>query len=132
MKCPKCVKLGLKSTITPRHGARACPAVMTFRMDYYDEEGKYHNHTPPNSWDYDEYHCSNKHNFTILGATSCWCGWKSGEDKITILDDDKQLPESKDGTLFTIGVGYAIAHGKVLDVDCGFTIKNDDDVYSKI
>lgn len=100
MKCPKCEQLGLKSTVTIRHGVRAVPAVMTYTYDYYDEEGKYHNHTSPNSWDYDEYHCSNKHNFTILHATSCDCGWKSGEDKITIHEDDK--PFESNGVLFTL------------------------------
>jgi len=116
LKCPKCVKLGLKSTVTIDHSPRMIPAINIIPHTYYDEEGKYHDHTTPNSWDYMRYHCSNKHNFITTHARTCSCGWSSGEDKTEIWDDDKEYPTSENGCLFSISAPV-FGEARIVDLD---------------
>jgi len=59
MKCPECLKLGLKSTI--EIGATTTTAMTTY--EYYDEDGKYHRHDP--NIRYTNYLCSNHHHFCV-------------------------------------------------------------------
>jgi len=65
MKCPKCVELGLKSTLT------VGPSMSTaaYSQPFYDEEGRYHKHSSNTT--IKKYKCSNGHKFKIKSKPAC-------------------------------------------------------------
>lgn len=73
MKCPVCVKLGMKSTLQGGPGtvtAMYCPP-------YYDEDGNYHNHD--NNTTTSGFKCSNGHSFVTEGHGACPSSPKHGD-----------------------------------------------------
>ena len=67
LKCPECVELGLRSTVTVGVG-------MTTLMNthqFYDEDGKYHFHDPNHSST--SYTCSQGHEWSTSHVSKCWC-----------------------------------------------------------
>lgn len=81
MKCPECVKEGLKSTVHSHGGM----TTLLYCAPYYDEEGNYHDHdwnTTTNS-----YECSNGHKFSTKHSGSCWCGWSADAERDKISEE---------------------------------------------
>lgn len=69
MKCPDCVKEGLKSNVYPGHSYTTA----MFCRPYYDEDGKLHVHDMNTTTT--SYYCSNNHTWSKSHQGSCWCGW---------------------------------------------------------
>lgn len=87
MKCPKCVRLGLKSNVYGGIGS----ITLMYCQPYYDEEGEYHHHDS-NTREH-EYNCDKGHKWLQVSYGSCWCGWTGGKTEIIYLndpDEDKQ------------------------------------------
>lgn len=93
MKCPVCVKKGLKSCVTVGYStstAMWCPA-------YYNEDGKYHDHdmnTRSTS-----YSCSYGHTWSVSSHRSCpSCDFGQDSEEITIhnYEEIKWTAESAD------------------------------------
>lgn len=61
MKCPECVKLGKRSTVTPGMSMTTC---MGWSPGYYDEDGKWIESEDPNIHT-TEYSCSNGHRWGV-------------------------------------------------------------------
>lgn len=59
MKCPICVKEGLKSRVY----VGGTQATLMYATPYYDEDGNYHSNDPNTR--YTDYSCSNGHKWTI-------------------------------------------------------------------
>lgn len=75
MKCPVCVQKDLKSNVYPEGGTSTC----MMGTQYYDEDGKWHDHDPNESSD--TYHCFRGHRFMVSTRKGCpGCGT---EDKRT-------------------------------------------------
>ena len=82
MKCPVCVKLGLKSTLTEGAGM----STMMYSAPYYDEDGNYHNHDP-NTHTH-TLACSNGHKMTVSHKSGCIpCGTEPTE-RITVNEPE--------------------------------------------
>jgi len=102
MKCPKCIKLGMKSKI---YGGGCGMTTLAYYAPWHDEEGVYHNHD--NNTTTMEYTCSNNHSWTEKTTGQCPnCEW-GHDDKpdITIHDDiiPPKLIEQFSGGDFTSG-----------------------------
>lgn len=76
MICPICEREDRKSCVYV-HGT-STTLVAYFNTDYYDEDGKHHNHD--DNCRITNYSCSNGHRFTFRRRNSCWCGWKGKEE----------------------------------------------------
>jgi len=84
MKCPVCVKLGVKSTLQGGAGT----TTLMYCPPYYDEDGNYHNHdsnTTTSGWT-----CSNGHRFVTEGHGACpsspeHCDFQKTE-KISVIE----------------------------------------------
>jgi hypothetical protein len=76
VKCPECVKQGLRSKVFAGETSSTflhCPS-------FYDEEGELHTHDS-NVYTCG-YRCSNGHEWSEDIRMSCWCGWpKRGESE---------------------------------------------------
>ena len=74
MKCPECVKAGLKSTVSdPDGGFSTCMG----DHRYYDEDGNYHHHDP--NYTSRIYRCSNGHEWDDAQPNRCpSCDWTGG------------------------------------------------------
>ena len=72
IKCPKCAKINLHSTIALQ---KATTTLIAYD-GHFDIEGNRHFHNPNQTLGY--YQCSNGHSFSLKGEiSSCWCGWKN-------------------------------------------------------
>lgn len=83
MICPQCIKEGTTSTVVNE-------GTMTTLMgyiDWYDEQGKYHDHDDNTRTSYCK--CSNGHEFEYRQENSCWCGWVGKTEKYTMIDGKK-------------------------------------------
>ena len=72
MKCPECVKEGLKSCVTEDNfsGMRT----LLYCAPYYDENGAYHHHD--SNVHKMNYSCSNGHDFSTTAENKCIsCNW---------------------------------------------------------
>ena len=69
-KCPECVSAGLKSKVRPKTDI-AIPLVHIIPNKFYDEDGKWHNHSRHKS---EQYECDQGHLFSVTINTKCWCG----------------------------------------------------------
>lgn len=78
MKCPVCVKEGLRSKVYGGIGL----STLVYYEPFYDEDGEYHDHDG-NAFTAD-YSCSYGHEFTVTSYKKCWCGWSGGEDSVTV------------------------------------------------
>ena len=67
MKCPECEKAGEKSCVYPQGSSRT----MLMGCEYYDEEGRYHQHDPNVTTT--GYRCSNGHEWVEKHIAKCWC-----------------------------------------------------------
>ena len=67
MKCPQCVELGLKSTISVGVSMTTC----MYFSPFYDEEGRYHNHDKNTTTT--QMKCSNGHEWAESTQPKCWC-----------------------------------------------------------
>ena len=77
MKCPECVKKGLKSQIN----LISVPVYCMAHSPYYDEEGHFHSHNPNGQGFL--YRCSNGHEWGPgpVPCPTCGTGWKEYERK---------------------------------------------------
>ncbi len=76
MKCPECIKEGLKSSVCPGGSSTTllcCPP-------FYDEDGKYHDHD--RNWTTYDFTCSNGHIWAESSQGSCWCGWPEKKERV--------------------------------------------------
>jgi hypothetical protein len=77
MKCPECIRLGLKSTI--RMGGTTTTS-MGF-SDHYDEDGQFHSHDPNSRCT--TFQCSHGHQGVILDSRKCpTCGYQQTPPEI--------------------------------------------------
>ena len=73
MKCPECLKLGIKSRVYVGDFKVSKGHI----MDYFDEDGFYHIHDT--SATTTDYACSSSHSWSETKVFPCWCKW--GEEK---------------------------------------------------
>lgn len=71
MICPKCKKLGKKSTVYPGIAS----TTLLYCQPFYDEEGNYHDHDCNTTTT--TYRCSNGHEWMESHEGKCWCGWSA-------------------------------------------------------
>jgi hypothetical protein len=65
VKCPECVKAGLRSTVQVGYGTTTLLA----SRPYYDEDGVLHSHDPNRTSQ--TYGCSNGHEWGAFKMTTC-------------------------------------------------------------
>lgn len=81
MKCPECVRLGLKSTL---HGGDSVFTTCGGWSSYYDEDGRYHNHDP--NWSSTTMRCSNGHLVSLKTRNKCRACDYGGEKEIKVIE----------------------------------------------
>lgn len=93
VKCPKCEEEGKKSKVYSRRGGMGCTSTLMNSEPWYDEDGRMHHHDRNSTKS--EHQCSNGHTFDMTYYGKCWCGWKGGEDKVTLLEDQPEVTKIK-------------------------------------
>lgn len=69
MKCPECIKQGLRSRVKPDLTPKIRHAVYIIVKTYWDEDGVYHSHDPEITTTH--YLCSNGHEFSKTRQNPC-------------------------------------------------------------
>lgn len=70
MRCPECVSVGVRSTVTPG----LMTTTLMWSPPFYDEDGQYHDHDPNKRVSH--FTCSNGHAWSETRLQKCpSCGW---------------------------------------------------------
>lgn len=70
--CYQCSMACKASKVYPEYTARDKKESLV----YYDEEGRYHDHSLSSSVNATKYRCSEGHEWSEASKVECWCGWK--------------------------------------------------------
>lgn len=84
MKCPQCVKEGLRSIVRSHGGTVTCMGW----SPYYDEDGTFHSHDPNRHAN--AFSCGNGHQFTQTSYLHCpACDYGKDSEEITLREPMK-------------------------------------------
>jgi hypothetical protein len=89
MRCPVCVEEKKTSTVRLdlQNGRwETVPAVYFEPDEFYDEDGRYHNHTGTARSPTKSFKCSNDHKFKVTKEPGCWCGHGRRPDLVQVGD----------------------------------------------